>query len=79
MHTAKKSTLASRLLAAIGKAELSVPTPELCATCAAGLSHPRRRVWSDLVRLERSGLVVKVTSKSGKNHRGPRPVRWALA
>jgi hypothetical protein len=76
---AAKNTLASRILAVLGNAEFSVSTPELCVRCAGGLSHPRRRVWSDLVRLERSGLVVKVTSKNGKNHRGPRPVRWALA
>lgn len=51
-------------------------TAYLAGACAGELSNARGRVWSELTKLERAGLVRRL---KGRRHSSGRPVRWEVA
>lgn len=63
-------SLARRLLAVLGESSLPVPTPDLIAMLATGKTHPRSRVWDELRRLEKSGLVERLHRANPKYGHG---------
>lgn len=53
------TSLSERILAVLGESPIPVSTPDLILLCAAGLSLPRSRVWTELYHLEKNGFVKK--------------------
>lgn len=81
-------TLTDRILRTLGSAAVPVPTPDLIAAVAAGLSHARGRVHATLGKLLAGGVVVRghqfrrthdTNPHRWYRHKGRRVAVWSLA
>lgn len=74
MEAAVKSRpLIHRLLDILRESELPIGTPDLCWIAAHGLTCPRTRVWCEMLKLERAGIVVRVSRSKGRGGS-----KWAM-
>lgn len=72
--------MSRRILKLLGESDIPCSTPEMIAILATGLSYPRSRVWVELRKLERAGLVKRAGYRRVSGVRGAhRETLWSLA
>jgi hypothetical protein len=64
MIATKKLSMGQHLLAVIGESWVPISTADLIAICAADKVNARGWVWTELVKLQRKGLIEKIFRKS---------------